>query len=55
MNKILFLAGVVALIATTGCIVPVEERHGYRREEVRPDVIVGPPAVLVRPPEVIVR
>jgi hypothetical protein len=55
MNKILFLTGIVTLLTTTGCIVPVEERRGHVREEVRPEVIVGPPAVVVRPPEVIIR
>jgi hypothetical protein len=55
MKRVLFLTGIIALITTTGCIVPEGERHGHARYERHPEVIVGPPAVVVRPPEVIVR
>ena len=65
MEKILFLSGVITLLTTTGCIVPVGEGpryggyHGHPRYEGRyerhSEVIVGPPVIIVRPPEIIVR
>jgi hypothetical protein len=62
MKKILFFSGVITLLATSGCIVPVGDGRGHARYERHDDVIVGPPAVIVRapiiavrPPEVIVR
>ena len=65
MKKILFLASIVSLVSTTGCIVPGGERGGERHEHARyehhdeiivgPPVVVRPPEVIVRPPEVIVR
>ena len=54
MKKILFLASIVSLVSTTGCIVPGGDRHDHARYEHHDEVIVGPP-VVVRPPEVIVR
>jgi hypothetical protein len=58
MKSVLSLTGLVILITTVGCIVPVEQRHGYRgREHYQPrqEVIVGPPVILVHPPEIIIR
>jgi hypothetical protein len=56
MKKILSLAGIIALLSTTGCLVEDgggrHERGGYERHDA---VIVGPPVLVVRPPEVIVR
>jgi hypothetical protein len=53
MKKILIFAGIVSLLATTGCIV-ADDGHRHARYEHHDEVIVGPP-VVVRPPEVIVR
>ena len=62
MKKILFLAGMAALISTSGCIVPVRDGSEHARYEHHDDVIVGPPVVVVpapvvvvRPPELIIR
>jgi hypothetical protein len=62
MKKILFLSGIVTLLTTAGCIVPVGGGDGHARYEHHDEVVVGPPAVVVRapiiavrPPEVIVR
>jgi hypothetical protein len=55
LKKILLSTGVVALLTSTGCIVPEGERHEHAREEFRPEVRVEAPEVIVRPPEVIVR
>ena len=59
MNKILLIAGVMTLLATTGCLVSRSEWHGrssgHARYESRSEVIVGPPAVVVRAPVVVVR
>jgi hypothetical protein len=61
-EKILYLSGIVTLLSTTGCIVPMNGRGGDARYEHHDNVIAGPPAlvvsvpeVAVRPPEVIVR
>jgi hypothetical protein len=56
MKKILFLAGIVGLLSTTGCL--VADGGGGRdhaRYEHHDAVVVGPPVLVVRPPEVIVR
>ena len=57
MKKILFLAGMGTLLATTGCLVSDGGRggHGHARYERHDTVIVGPPVMVVRPPEVVVR
>ena len=57
MKKFLFLAGILTLLSTTGCLVSDGGRgeRGHARYEHHDDVIVGPPAVVVRAPEVIVR
>jgi len=59
MKKLLLLAGVVALLSTTGCLVSEGEWHGHSRGHERyerhDEVIVGPPAVVVRVPEVVLR
>ena len=54
MKKILLLAGIMSLLASTGCIVVDGDRHGHVRRERHDDVIVGPAVVIVHP-EVIVR
>ena len=53
MKTILLFTCFITLLSSTGCIVADGGRRHH--EEVRPEVIVGPPVVLVRPPEVIVR
>ena len=55
MKVLLFFPCVIALLATTGCIVADGGRHGHARYERRDEVIVGPPVLVVRPPEVVVR
>ena len=50
MKKTVIFAGLIALFATTGCLVTERERHGH----VHGAVIVGPPPVIVRPPPVII-
>ena len=59
MKRILFLAGIVTLLASAGCIVPEGGRRGYARHEDHfegpPAVVVHAPELVVRPPEVIVR
>jgi hypothetical protein len=59
MNKILFLCGVVTLLATGGCLVaddgPRDHYRDHARYEGRPEVMVADPVVVVRPPEIIVR
>ena len=56
MKTILLFTGLITLLASTGCIVTESGRHYHKRhEEVRSEVIVGPPVVVVRPPVVIVR
>jgi hypothetical protein len=57
MKKILFSAGIVTLLSTTGCLVSDGGRggHGHARYERHDAVIVGPPVVVVRPPELVVR
>ena len=55
MKKILLLASIVSLLATTGCIVPGGGPRDHARYEHHDAVIVGPPVVVVRPPEVLVR
>ncbi|MBI3852261.1 MAG: hypothetical protein HY298_18545 [Verrucomicrobia bacterium] len=56
---ILLLTIVTTLITISGCIVPVEGRHGHYRSHERfeshPRVVVAAPVVVVRPPEIIVR
>ena len=47
MKKIIYLTGLVAVLATAGCVVD-EEHHRHHD-----DVVVRP--VEVRPPEVIVK
>ncbi len=60
MKTILLVAGVVTLLATSGCIVAEDGHyehghgHAYYRGH-REAVIVGPPPVVVRAPEVILR
>ena len=57
MKKILFSAGLVTLLSTTGCIFPGDDRggHEHARYERHDEVIAGPPVLVVRPPEVVVR
>jgi hypothetical protein len=57
MRKLLFSAGIVTLLSTTGCLVSDGGRggHGHARYERHDAVIVGPPVVVVRPPELVVR
>jgi hypothetical protein len=55
MKKILYLAGMISLLSTTGCIFPEGGRGGHARYEHHDEAIVGPPAVVVRAPEVVVR
>jgi hypothetical protein len=55
MKKILLFAGLIALLATSGCIVPEREGHGREVHERHEEVIVGPPVIVARPPEIIVR
>jgi hypothetical protein len=55
MKNLLLFAGLLSLIAATGCIVPEGGRHRGERYEHRDAVVVGPPVVVVRPPEIIVR
>ena len=59
MNRILFLAGMVTLLGSAGCIVPEGGHRGYARHDEHfdgpPAVVVRAPEVVVRPPEVIVR
>ena len=55
MNKILLLAGLITLLASTGCIIADGERRGHARYERHEEIRVGPPVLIVRPPEVIVR
>ena len=58
MKTILIFAGLIALFATTGCLVAEHEHHGHAHGAVivgPPPVIVRPPVVIVRPPEIIVR
>ena len=55
MKKFLFLAGVLTLLSTTGCIVADGGRGGHGRYERHDAVIIGPPAVVVRVPAVVVR
>jgi hypothetical protein len=57
MKKILFLTGLITLLANSGCIVREGHYRGHDHEhyEGHSEVIVGPPAVIVRPPEVIIR
>ena len=54
MKRILFLAGVVTLLTTAGCLVSEGGRHGQAGYRSHSEVIVGPPVVVVRPPEIIV-
>jgi hypothetical protein len=57
MKKILYLAGMVTMLSTSGCIFPEGDRgrHEHARYEHHDSVVVGPPVIVVRPPEVIVR
>lgn len=59
MKRILFLAGILSLLASAGCIVPDGGRRGYAKHEDHfdgpPVVVVRAPELVVRPPEVIVR
>ena len=55
MKKILFFSGVITLLATTGCIVPVGGGDGHARYEHHDEVVVGPPVLVVPVPEVVVR
>jgi hypothetical protein len=61
MKKVLFLCGVITLLASAGCVVAPEHRRDrdvYRapeRHESRPEVVVPDPVIVVRPPEVIIR
>ncbi|MFZ1073024.1 MAG: hypothetical protein WAO21_06255 [Verrucomicrobiia bacterium] len=55
MKKILFLAGMISLVSTTGCIFPEGGRGGHARYEHHDEAVVGPPALVVRAPEVVVR
>jgi hypothetical protein len=55
MKIILSLAGIMALLSTTGCIVADGGRHGHARYEHHDEVIVGPPPIEVRAPVVEVR
>jgi hypothetical protein len=59
MKKILFLAGIITLLITTGCLVSEERRHGHYRghegHEVHQELRVVTPELVVRPPEIIVR
>jgi hypothetical protein len=55
MKNLLLFAGLVSLLAATGCIVPEGGRYRGDRYEHRDAVVVGPPVVVVRPPEIIVR
>jgi hypothetical protein len=51
MKIILLFTGLITLLTSTGCIVADDGRryhHHERHEEVRPEVIVGPPEVIVR-------
>jgi hypothetical protein len=59
MKTILIISGVIALLATSGCVVADDgHRHHDRdhdRDHGHAEVIVAPPVVVVHPPEVIVR
>ena len=58
MKTILIFAGLIALFATTGCLVTEGGRHGHAHDAIivgPPPLIVHPPVVIVRPPEIIVR
>jgi hypothetical protein len=55
MKKFLFLAGMISLVSTTGCIFPEGGRGGHARYEHHDEAVVGPPALVVRAPEVVVR
>ena len=49
MKTILLFIGLITLLTSTGCIVAERgHRHHERHEEVRSEVIVGPPVVIVR-------
>ncbi|HEV2694376.1 MAG TPA: hypothetical protein VG347_15900 [Verrucomicrobiae bacterium] len=52
MKFFLFFAGLITLLTSTGCIVADDRRYHHERyerhEEVRPEVIIGPPEVIVR-------
>jgi hypothetical protein len=58
MKIILFITGMITLLATSGCLV-ADGGGGRERDHARYEhhdaVIVGPPVLVVRPPEVIVR
>jgi hypothetical protein len=55
MKTILFLSGVIALLATSGCVVADDGHRHHDRDHGHAEVIVAPPVVVVHPPEVIVR
>jgi hypothetical protein len=55
MKKIMYLAGMAALLSTSGCIVADGGHGGHAEYDHHDAVVVGPPVVVVRPPEVIVR
>ena len=55
MKIILLFAGIITLLATSGCMVEDDGRHEHARYEHHDAVVVGPPVLVVRPPEVIVR
>jgi hypothetical protein len=55
MKTILLFTCVITLLSSTGCLVTERGRyHHERHEEVRSEVIVGPPVVVVRPPVIVV-
>jgi hypothetical protein len=58
MKKTLFIAGVITLLSTSGCLVSEGGGHGHSHGrahyESHSEVIVAAPVVVARPPEIIV-
>jgi hypothetical protein len=52
MKKLFLFLGVIALLATTGCIIADDGGDRHARHDGPPEVVVGPPVVVVPAVEV---